>query len=321
VASPPRIGVVAASVLVVVALVAGLLAYEQVPEGHEGVVKEFGAVTGETRDSGAQIVVPIQQSIQNVETRPRTYTMSATAGEGNKQSPDAITVKTVNGSSVDIDVTIRYRIDPRRADTFVETWNDERQLERRLIRPTVRSVLRDEASSLQTTGDDAIYKQTSRQRLSEVTRSALREALSDQPVLLEAVQIRNVNLPDGIDQALDQKEEAKQRVQVEQERIAQERARAEQRRVQAEAEADVIRIEGESLRRNPIVLRERYVEALQGGSVFVVGSGGAGETPIILDAGAGATAGATANGTSTPDAPSTATPTAATNETANETTA
>lgn len=320
-ASPPRIGVVAASVLVVVALITGVLAYEQVPEGHEGVVKEFGAVTGETRTSGAQIVVPIQQSIQNVETRPRTYTMSATAGEGNQRSPDAITVKTVNGSSVDIDVTIRYRIDPQQADAFVETWNDERQLEQRLIRPTVRSVLRDEASSLRTTGGDAIYKQTSRQRLSEVTRSALREALADQPVLLQAVQIRNVNLPDGIDRALDQKEEAKQRVQVEQERIAQERARAEQRRVQAEAEADVIRIKGESLRQNPIVLRERYVQALQDGSVFVVGSGGAGETPIILDASAGGTAAATANETSPPDAPSTATPTEATNETANETTA
>lgn len=277
-----------AGVLVIVALLIGVLAYEQVPEGHEGVVKEFGAVSGETRNSGAQLVVPIQQSIQNVETRSRTYTMSATQGEGRQSSPDAVTVKTVNGSSVDIDLTIRYRIDPDQADTFVETWNDERQLEQRLIRPTVRSVLRDEASSLRTTGDDAIYKQSSRQRLGSVTRETLRVAFEDEPVVLEAVQIRNVNLPDGIDQALDSKEEAKQRVQVEQERIAQERARAEQQRVQARAEADVNRIKGESLRQNQIVLREQYIEALQDGSVFVVGSGGQGQgdVPVIIDASA-----------------------------------
>jgi regulator of protease activity HflC (stomatin/prohibitin superfamily) len=278
-----------AGLLVIVALLVGALAYEQVPEGHEGVVKEFGAVTGETRDSGAQLVVPIQQSVQNVETRPRTYTMSATQGEGNRGSPDAITVKTVNGSSVDIDLTIRYRIDAAQADTFVETWNDERQLEQRLIRPTVRSVLRDEASSLRTTGDDAIYKRSSRQQLGSVTRETLRVAFDDEPVVLEAVQIRNVNLPEGIDQALDNKEEAKQRVQVERERIAQERARAEQQRVQARAEADVNQIKGESLRQNQIVLRERYIEALQGGSVFVVGAGGQGQgqgqgVPVIIDA-------------------------------------
>lgn len=270
--------------ILLVGLVLGGLSYNQVPEGHEGVVTEFGAVTGETRNSGAQLVVPIQQGIQNVETRPRTYTMSNTEGEGNQASPDAITVKTVNGSSVDIDVTIRYRIDPEQADGFVQTWNNERQLERRLVRPTVRSVLRDEASSLQTTGETAIYKTSSREQLGRVTRAALREAFSSEPVILEAVQIRNVGLPEDIDQALDEKEEAKQRVQVEEERIKQEEARAEQRRVQAEAEADVIRIKGESLRDNQIVLQERYIEALQDGSVFVVGSGQEGGVPLIIDA-------------------------------------
>jgi len=145
--------------------------------------------------------------------------------------------------------------------------------------------LRDEASSLQTTGDGAIYKTESRQRLGRITATALGESFEQEPVILEEVQIRNVDLPDSIDQALDEKEEAKQRVQVEQERVKQERARAEQKRVQAQAEADVIEIEGQALRENPIVLQQQYISALQGGSVFVVGSGGngSGSTPIILD--------------------------------------
>jgi regulator of protease activity HflC (stomatin/prohibitin superfamily) len=50
-------------------------------------------------------------------------------------------------------------------------------------------------------------------------------------VILEEVQIRNVDLPESIDEALNEKKEAKQLVQVEQEHIEQERARAEQKRV------------------------------------------------------------------------------------------
>jgi regulator of protease activity HflC (stomatin/prohibitin superfamily) len=64
------------AVLLVVGLIGAGLAYNQVPEGHEGVVKEFGAVTGDTRDSGAHLVIPVVEQIQNIETRPRTYTKS-----------------------------------------------------------------------------------------------------------------------------------------------------------------------------------------------------------------------------------------------------
>ena len=212
----------------------GVLAYRQVPEWNAGVEKEWGAVTGTTLEPGAHWKIPIMTTVQGVETRPRTYTMSATEGEGERSRADAITVKTVNGSSVDVDVTIRYRINPSQADTFVEDWNREQQMEERLIRPTIRTVLRDEASSLQTTG-------------------TLRDEFEDEPITLEAVQIRNINLPDQIDQTLDQKEQAKQQVEVEKEKVRQEEARAEQKIVQAEADSEAIEIRGEALRENEVV--------------------------------------------------------------------
>lgn len=256
--------------LLVVSLMAGVLAYRQVPEGHAGVEKEWGAVTGTTLEPGAHWKVPVMTSVQGVETRPRTYTMSATEGEGEKSRADAITVKTVNGSSVDVDVTIRYRINPSQADTFVEDWNREQQMEERLIRPTIRTVLRDEASSLQTTGTDAIYTQTGRAALEEAALGALREEFEDEPITLEAVQVRNINLPDQIDQTLDQKEQAKQQVEVEREKVRQEEARAEQKIVQAEADAEAIEIRGEALQENQVVLQQRYIEALKEGETIYV---------------------------------------------------
>ena len=282
---------VAAGLVLVLSLITGLLAYRQVPEGHAGVEKEWGAVTGTTLDAGAHWKVPVMTTVQAVETRPRTYTMSATQGEGEKSRADAITVKTVNGSSVDVDVTIRYRINPSEADTFVEDWNREQQMEERLIRPTIRTVLRDEASSLQTTGNDAIYTQTGRAALETAALEALREEFEDEPITLEAVQIRNIDLPDQIDQTLDQKEQAKQQVQVELEKVRQEEARAEQKVVQAEADAEAIEIRGEALRENRVVLRQRYIEALKEGNTVYVPTESGG---ITLTREADGTANATA---------------------------
>jgi regulator of protease activity HflC (stomatin/prohibitin superfamily) len=277
--------------LLVVGLLTGLLAYRQVPEGTAGVEKKWGAVTGTTLDPGAHWKVPVMTTVQAVEIRPRTYTMSATEGEGERTRSDAITVKTINGSSVDVDVTVRYRINPSEADTFVEDWRQEGQMEQRLIRPTIRTVLRDEASGLQTTGTDAIYTQAGRDSLETAALSALRDEFEDEPITLEAVQIRNIDLPDQIDQTLDEKEQAKQQVEVELQRVRQEEARAEQKIVQARADAEAITIRGEALKQNEIVLQQRYIEALKEGETIYVPTESGG---ITLTRDVGSTTNATA---------------------------
>lgn len=268
--------------LVIFSMVGGVLAYRQVPEGHAGVEKDWGAVNGNIADSGAHWKMPVMTTIQNVETRPRTYTMTNNQGEGDRNDADAITVKTVNGTSVAVDVTVRYRIKDDEADEFVQDWNNENQMEQRLIRPTIRSDLRDEASDIDTTGPDGIYTRDARETLAETARTSLQEKFSDEPIILEEVQIRNIDLPENIDETLEEKEEAKQQVEVEQQKIAQEEARKEQRIVQAEAEAeevrisaeadaDATRIRGEALEKNPIVLEQQYIDALRNGETIYVG--------------------------------------------------
>jgi len=266
------------AILLVVSMVGGVLAYEQVPEGHAGVEKNWGAVNGNIADSGAHFKAPIMTSIQSVETRPRTYTMSQTQGEGDKASADAVTVKTINGSSVAVDITVRYRINHDEADQFVSDWNNEQQMEQRLIRPTIRTVLRDEASRLQTTGAGSIYTQEGRQSLETTAVTALEDDFENEPITLEAVQIRNIDLPDQIDETLNEKEQAKQQVEVEQQKVQQEKQRAEQRIVQAEAEAEEIRIQGEALENNPKVLELRQIEALKEGETIYVPMEGGGVT-------------------------------------------
>jgi regulator of protease activity HflC (stomatin/prohibitin superfamily) len=270
-----------AVIIMLFSLFVAFAAYAPVNEGYVGVEKEWGAVTGERLGPGANFVVPFKDSVQQVEVRPRTYTMSQTRGEGDKSRADAISVKTVNGSTVQVDVTIRYRINSTQADTFVEEWNNERQMEQRLIRPTIRSQLRDEASDIQTTGENAIYTRSGREALSQTARQALLEEFEDEPIELEKVQIRNIDLPKQIDKTLDQKEQAKQQVQVEQEKVRQEEQKAKQEKIAARADAEVIRIKGEALDNNPEVLRQRYIDALENGeTVYVVPDDGG--TPVLL---------------------------------------
>jgi len=283
-----RVAALAMIPIVLFSSIGLVFAYHQVPEGHVGVETEWGAVTGNVDDPGAEWKVPFMQGIQDVETRPRTYTMSQTTGEGDKSRADAISVKTVNGTTVKVDVTIRYRINDSEADEFVEDWNNERQMEKRLIRPTIRSELRDEASDIQTTGGSGIYTRQGREALATTARTALESEFADEPIVLEQVQIRNIDLPDQIDATLDEKEQAKQQVEVEQERIRQEEARAEQARVEAQGEADVIATRGEALSENRIVLKARQIEAYDSGTVFVTEGG----QEIILD-GSGAAEGNT----------------------------
>lgn len=270
------------ALLVLFSLIGGVAAYEQVDEGHVGVTKNLGAVTGQTLEPGPHIKNPVTENVQNVEVRPRTYTMSQSQGEGTRARADAISVKTVNGTTVKVDVTVRYRINKSEADQFVTDWNNERQMERRLIRPTIRSDLRDEASDIQTSD---IYTREGREALTDTAKASLEEEFSDEPLVLEEVQVRNINLPNSIDKRLDEKEEAKQQVEIEEEKVKQERARAEQKRVQAQADADVIRTKGEALSNNPEVLKLRLIGAYDEGTVFVT----SGDEEILVNAQANST--------------------------------
>lgn len=270
---------IAIGALLVLSLFVGLLAYEQVGEGHVGVHKEWGAVTGTVISPGAHFITPIQDGVQHVEVRPRTYTMSDTEKEGKKGREDAVVVQTVNGTTVRVDVTVRYRVNASRADRFVEEWNTVAQLERRLIRPTVRSDLRDEAAAIPTT---EIYTARGRERLADVATAALNREFGDEPVTLEAVQVREVDLPPEYDKALDEKEIAKQRVAKERYRVQQERQKKKQRIINAEGKAESIRVRAKAYRDNPIILRAEYIKALRDGSVFVVPDNGS--TPVLIDA-------------------------------------
>ncbi|RLM37017.1 prohibitin family protein [Haloarcula sp. Atlit-120R] len=274
---------IAASVVVALAVVTALFGgYHQVPEGHVGVQKSFGAVTGAELQPGAHIIVPVKDTVQDVEIRPRTYTMANTEGEGDRAAQsDAVTVQTINGTTVDIDITVRYKVDEADASGFVIQWRTVEQAEERLIRPSVRSQLRDEAAGIQTS---EIYTSSGRERLGEAAQQKLKSAFEGEALVLEEVQVRDVDLPDSYDQALNDKEIAKQRVEEKKFEIQQAEREKERQEIRAEADARVIEIRGEALRDNPVVLKQQYVQSIDDSDKIILATDDEG-TPIILQTG------------------------------------
>lgn len=257
-----------AAMLVIVGGGAVIAAHGTVSEGHVGVYKHWGGVTGATTGPGAYWINPVSQSVQQVEIRPRQYTMTSTEGEGDRSRADSIPVQSVNGTTFSVDVTIRYRVDADEAENFSREWNSVKQFEDRLIRPIVRSTIRDSGSDIQSS---VIFTADGRRVMENASFTALDKEMDDEPVILEGVDIRDVDPPRSYQQALDEKEVAKQRVERERQRVRQQELIKEQKIISAEANATsrLIRANATARSNKKIsasiderLIRYRYVDSL-----------------------------------------------------------
>jgi len=270
-------------VLLLVSAVGGVMAFEGVNEGNVKVVKNQGAVTGKILEPGWHFITPIVQGTVSIPTRPQTYTMSHQSGEGdNANQDDSVRVLTQDGLHVDVDVTVRYRVTPRDAPRFHEEYRDLPTAETRLIRPTVRSVLRTEGGNIDVTD---IYTGEGQTRLKLAVEEALKTETEGSGIVIESVQIRNVRLPAEYAKSIEQKKVKQQKIEEAEYEIQVAEKNKERQVIEAEAEAEQIRIKGEALRQNPEVLDLRYIEALRenDNTIYVPAEGGVTLTRDVTD--------------------------------------
>ncbi|WP_135806994.1 prohibitin family protein [Halorussus marinus] len=269
--------------VLIVSLIGGVMAFEGVDEGEVKVVKNQGAVTGDILEPGWHFITPLVEGVVSVPTRPQTYTMSHQSGEGaNAAQDDSVRVLTQDGLHVDIDVTVRYRVTPRDAPRFHEEYRDLPTAETRLIRPTVRSVLRTEGGNIDVTD---IYTGEGQTRLKIAVERALKNETGGGGIVIESVQIRNVRLPDEYAKSIEQKKVKQQKIEEAEYEIQVAEKNKERQVIEAEAESEQIRIKGEALRENPEVLDLRYIEALRenNNTIYVPAEGGVTLTRDVTD--------------------------------------
>lgn len=192
---------------------------------------------------------------------------------------ETLNVIASNGLSINLAATVRYRIAPDQVVALQEEIGPDyyNVILEPLLRSDARRVVgRYSPEEIYSTKRDVVEREIREQLVSRTTGKHL---------IIEAVLIRNVELPPAIRTAIDQKLAAEQEVLKMEYVLKIAKASADQRRVEAEGIADYNRIVAKSLT-PPILEYARILQleklATSGNAKTVVLGPGAGSTQMLL---------------------------------------
>jgi regulator of protease activity HflC (stomatin/prohibitin superfamily) len=258
---------------VVVGIIAAFIFFKPftiINSGEVGIKVKTGKFDEEPLNAGLHFYVPIIQNIITVNTRMRqviysnesntitgdNYVSRSTLGgdnmEGAVKQSRAIPVLDKRGLTVNIDLAVQYRIRAEVAPKTIEQWGAS--WEEKIINSKVREVVRD------VIGKYAAEKLPEmRNEIATAIQTKVMDkvnSLEGKPVILAAVELRNIVLPVKIREKIEQLQAEKQNVNIaeqQKERAKQEalknaeiaRGEAERNRIVAQGQADKIRIEAE----------------------------------------------------------------------------
>jgi regulator of protease activity HflC (stomatin/prohibitin superfamily) len=258
-------------VALVVAVV--LSAFIQIPAGWVGVVRSFGAVTNATLDPGLHFVMPIVNTVDQIDTRVRSI-----------QIPD-YQAASKEQQDLFLDIALNYAVNPRDAPRIVQELG--LNFEETIVKPRFldipKSVTDDYPTAIVLNSRDEI-----RQRAVEL----LRTELVPRGFIVVGINIQNFSYSPAYNQAIEDKQVAQQQVETERQKLAQAEIIAQQRVAAAKGEADaqIERARGEAEANRLVnasltsaILQNRYIEKLSDQiQVMLVPSDGG---PLILDLG------------------------------------
>ncbi len=261
-----RGAILVAVVLVVGAMAAGCMTTTLV-SGQAGVkYSPFGGTDlDRTYSEGLQIHAPWVNVIKyDVRVQERLENMEALSS---------------NGLSIGTDISVRWR--PHSETLPVLHVNYGVDYFRKLIGPELRSVVREVIGQFT---PEELYS-TRRTELQDQIFSLVRESVEGENVIIEAILIRDVRLPEQIRVAIENKLKEEQEAERYEFTIEKERLEAERKRIEAEGQAAYQQIITASLTSQ--FLRFKGIEATQQlanspNSKTVIVGGGEDGLPLIL---------------------------------------
>ncbi|MFQ5513179.1 MAG: prohibitin family protein [Myxococcota bacterium] len=192
---------------------------------------------------------------------------------------EALHMLASNGLSVGMEMSIRYRVMTEQLPALHQQIGPGYYS--KLIQPVVRSQSREVVARYK---PEEIYS-SKRKELADAIETAVKQALEGRHVLVDAVLIRNLDLPEKIKRAISEKLEEEQRAEKMRYTLDRERQEAERKRIEAKGIADFQKIVSAGI--SDALLRWKGIEATQAlaestnAKVVVIGSGKEG-LPIIL---------------------------------------
>ena len=214
-----------------------------VDAGETGVYSLFGKVKDQELKSGFHLVIPVAK-VTRMTIRTEEYTMSIAQGEGQRYGSDVITSLTKEGLSVDLDMTVLYRLQEDKAsDVYRELGLN---YDEKIIRPAIRTSIRDIIAQYEAKD---IYSEK-RQEAADRILEQLKSGLDPRGITVENVLLRNVALPANLAQAIQDKLQAEQEAEKYDFVLAKEEKEKQRKVIEAEGRRDSQRIINESLSTN-----------------------------------------------------------------------
>jgi len=248
-----------------------------VDAGETGVYSLFGKVKDEELKSGFHLVIPLAK-VTKMSIRTEEYTMSIAQGEGKKYGADAITSLTKEGLSVDLDMTVLYRLQEEKASDVYKKLGLE--YDEKIIRPSIRTSIRDVIAQYEAKD---IYSEK-RQEAADKILESLKVDLDTRGITVEDVLLRNVALPANLANAIQEKLQAEQEAQKYDFILQREEKEKQRKIIEAEGQEEAQRIINRSLTTN--YLYYLYVNQLKDreGTIYVPTSPSTG-MPLFRDIG------------------------------------
>ena len=250
--------------ILLIALSAGCAA---VPPQHVGVIESFGKVYKDTWGPGLHAWAP-WTGVHRINCRTL-------------QIEERTITPTGEGLLVGLDVSVVYHVDPEMAAETFSRYGGLVGLVGNVLTPEFRSMIRDV-----TAGYNAVDLYSGRrQEVSEKMVAELRKRMENRGVSIEAVLLRNVELPKQVSEAVETKLAADQKAQQMEFVLRKESKEAERKRIEAQGIADFQRIVTAGI--TPGLLTWKGIEATEKlaesqNAKFVI-IGGKNGLPLILN--------------------------------------
>ena len=244
--------------------------------GQANVLRDWtGNLVGYETASGLHPKAPWVDTVTfDVRNQRAVFVSEQEPGEGDNigGAPDGpqITVQDAEGVTANIDIAIRYSLDPDSVIAIYSAYGSEDNLKTRLIFNDIRSVVRSVPGRFST-----IDMLTDRNAVQQDIFDALTARWKDDGIIVEDVALQEIRYGDQVTGAYAAAQEAQINVQTEEAKLEAAKVSAQQKVVQAQAEADANAILAASL--TPAILQQRYLDTLkelaQAGNLVVVPEG------------------------------------------------
>src|SRR5579863_9396459 len=253
----------AAVVIIAILLLASTTS---IPTGNVGVLTLFGRVTGETLGEGIHLINPLK-SVQKMSVQTQSVKESAN-------------VPSNEGLILALDTSLLFRLDRNQAAQVYQTVGEN--YAEKIVEPTLRAAIR---SSTSAHTANALYT-NARDLVQQQIQDELTKELAKRGIIVEAVLLRDVQLPTMLKSSIEAKQQAEQDALRMNFILQKEKQEAERKRIEAQGIADFQKIVAQGI--SPQLLEWKGIEATEklatstNAKVVIIGNSKNG-LPLVLE--------------------------------------